>query len=57
MRKAAPTRPAGLICRGCGGHDSTVVYTRKRHGCVVRSRKCKTCRRRMLTKERPVGEE
>jgi len=52
-----PTSARGLICRTCGGRGFSVLYTRSRHGYIVRNRKCKCCGHRMLTKERTVGEK
>ena len=47
----------GLVCRKCGGRLFCVIYTRYRDGFILRRRECPTCGNRMLTQERPVGEE
>ncbi len=57
MSKTSQPQKDGLACRKCGGRGFMVVYTRHRQGYIVRSRKCKDCGHRMLTKVRPVGEE
>ena len=58
MANPRAVRPSdsGLQCRKCGGCASAVLYTRRRFGCVIRSRKCKHCGQRMVTRERPIGE-
>jgi len=57
MHDSNPTRPVvGFVCPKCKGRDMKVFYTRNRVGCVIRSRKCTNCGKRLLTKERAVGE-
>ena len=56
-QQARPSTVLGLECRKCQGRAFTVFYTRHRLRSVIRSRKCKNCGARMLTKERPIGDE
>ncbi|MBN2377050.1 MAG: hypothetical protein JXD22_11655 [Sedimentisphaerales bacterium] len=45
----------GLVCRGCGCRQFTVVYTRESWGnTVIRRRECRNCGKRILTKEKTV---
>jgi len=56
MPNPPSTSTRGLVCRTCGGRTFSVLYTRSRHGYIIRNRQCKKCGKRMLTQERPAGE-
>ena len=42
----------GLGCPRCGCHHLPVVYTRQRHGYILRLRECRHCGKRIRTQER-----
>ena len=41
----------GIECRGCGCRQFYVVFVRHFAGCVRRTRECRNCGRRLVTKE------
>ena len=42
----------GLECRGCGCRHFEVVYTRPKHGYIMRLRECRNCGKRVSTREK-----
>jgi len=42
----------GLVCRKCGCRHFYTVYTRPKPGCILRSKECRHCGARMVTRER-----
>lgn len=47
---------AGIRCRRCGCRHLDVVYTRHRWYGIVRSRRCRYCGYRIITRERLIGQ-
>jgi hypothetical protein len=55
-RPESPESPqSGFECRNCGCRHFEVYYTRPRDGYIVRSRFCRNCGRRIITRERVIG--
>lgn len=46
----------GLACRGCGCRHLDVYYTRRRDKYITRSRICRNCGKRLITREKGLGE-
>ena len=47
----------GINCPRCGCSDLRVYYTRRKpNGTIMRSRECRHCGRRIVTRERAVGQ-
>lgn len=47
----------GITCPRCGCADLRVYYTRRKaNGTIMRSRECRHCGRRVVTKERAIGQ-
>lgn len=44
-------QPAGITCKSCGCSHFEVERTKKGNGCIVRVRRCRYCKRRLVTRE------
>ena len=44
----------GLVCRQCGCRHFEVLYTRRRPDSVKRVRQCRSCGKRLVTREVPA---
>jgi ribosomal protein L37E len=54
QREKVERPPLGLTCRRCGSTKFRVFSVRKLPGEIVRVRKCRRCRRKLYTFERPA---
>jgi hypothetical protein len=54
LREKVVPPPLGLVCRRCKCTRFRVYSVRKLPGEIVRVRKCRRCRRKLYTFERPA---